>query len=199
MATEELIELGELDVDVGESPPQEPPKIPESPPKKKKKKRTAWYYALSFFIKLGLTALAVFLILQYVAAFHVCHTNIAYPSIRDGDLCLVYRLADYRQGTMVVYKHDGEARYGRVIAFGGDKVNITNDFISVNGYGISENVVYPTPTEGSAISFPYSVPDNCVFVLNDYRSDISDSRTYGGIPQTDVEGAVVFTMRMRGI
>ena len=97
MATEELIELGELDVDVGESPPQEPPKIPESPPKKKKKKRTAWYYALSFFIKLGLTALAVFLILQYVAAFHVCHTNIAYPSIRDGDLCLVYRLADYRQ------------------------------------------------------------------------------------------------------
>lgn len=88
---------------------------------------------------------------------------------------------------------------GRVIAFGGDKVSIFNDFISVNDYGISENAVYPTSPEGSAISYPYQVLENCVFVLNDFRSDLSDSRTYGGIPLEDVEGAIVFTMRMRGI
>jgi signal peptidase I len=59
--------------------------------------------------------------------------------------------------------------------------------------------VYPTPTEGSAVSFPYKVPDNCVFVLNEYRSDLSDSRTFGGIPLEKIQGTVVFTMRMRGI
>jgi signal peptidase I len=100
---------------------------------------------------------------------------------------------------MVVYKHNSKVKYGRIIAFGGEKVDIQSDFVSVNDYGISENVVYPTTTEGAAVSFPYTVPDNCVFVLNDFRSDLNDSRVYGGIPLAEVEGAVIFTMRMRGI
>lgn len=166
---------------------------------KPKKKRTAKSYALSFFIKIFLTALVLTVVFRFIAGIHVCHTNCAYPTIRDGEFCLTYRLAELKQGTMIVYRHDGEVRFGRVIAFSGDKVSIFNDFISVNDYGISENAVYPTSPEGSAISYPYQVPENCVFVLNDFRSDISDSRTYGGVPLEDVEGAVVFTMRMRGI
>ena len=69
----------------------------------------------------------------------------------------------------------------------------------INDYGISDETVYPTSPEGSAVSYPYIVPDNCVFVLNDYRSDLSDSRTFGGIPSEELRGAVVFTMRMREI
>ena len=167
--------------------------------RKPKKKRTAKSYAISFFIKIFVTALVLTVVFRFIAGIHICHTNSAYPTIRDGEFCLTYRLADLKQGTMIVYRRDGEVRFGRVIAFSGDKVNIFNDFISVNDYGISENAVYPTSPEGSAISYPYQVPENCVFVLNDFRSDISDSRTYGGIPLEDVEGAVVFTMRMRGI
>ena len=167
--------------------------------RKPKKKRTAKSYAISFFIKIFVTALVLTVVFRFIAGIHICHTNSAYPTIRDGEFCLTYRLADLKQGTMIVYHRDGEVRFGRVIAFSGDKVNIFNDFISVNDYGISENAVYPTSPEGSAISYPYQVPENCVFVLNDFRSDISDSRTYGGIPLEDVEGAVVFTMRMRGI
>lgn len=166
---------------------------------KPKKKRTAKSYAISFFVKVLATALVLTVIFTFIAGIHVCHTNSAYPTIRDGEFCLTYRLADLEQGTMIVYRHGGEVRFGRVIAFGGDKVSIFNDFISVNDYGLSENAVYPTSPEGSAISYPYQVPGNSVFVLNDFRSDLSDSRTYGGIPLEEVEGAVVFTMRMRGI
>lgn len=166
---------------------------------KPKKKRTAKSYAISFFIKVFVTLIVLTVVFRFIAGVHICHTNCAYPTIRDGEFILTYRLADLKQGTMIVYRRDGEVRFGRVIAFSGDKVNIFNDFISVNDYGISENAVYPTSPEGSAISYPYQVPENCVFVLNDFRSDISDSRTYGGIPLEDVEGAVVFTMRMRGI
>ena len=166
---------------------------------KPKKKRTAKSYAISFFIKVFVTLIVLTVVFRFIAGIHICHTNCAYPTIRDGELILTYRLADLKQGTMIVYRRDGEVRFGRVIAFSGDKVNIFDDFISVNDYGISENAVYPTSPEGSAISYPYQVPENCVFVLNDFRSDISDSRTYGGIPLEDVEGAVVFTMRMRGI
>lgn len=166
---------------------------------KPKKKRTAKSYAISFFIKVFVTLIVLTVVFRFLAGIHICHTNCAYPTIRDGEFCLTYRLAELKQGTMIVYRHDGEVKFGRVIAFGSDKVSIFNDFISVNDYGISENAVYPTSPEGSAISYPYQVPENCVFVLNDFRSDLSDSRTYGGIPLEDVEGAVVFTMRMRGI
>lgn len=167
--------------------------------KKPKKKRAAASYAISLGVKLAVTALVLWALLTFIAGIHICHTNSAYPTIRDGEFCLTYRLADLKQGTMIIYRQGSKVKFGRVIAFGGDKVEICNDYIAVNDYGISENVVYPTTPEGSAFSYPYQVPKNCVFVLNDYRSDISDSRTYGGIPLDDVEGAVVFTMRMRGI
>ena len=164
-----------------------------------KKSKTAKHYAFSFFIKIFVTALLLWCIFKFIAGIFICHTNSAYPTIRDGEFCLTYRLAELKQGTMIIYRHGGEVKFGRVIAFGGDKVEIFQDSISVNDYGISENVLYPTSPEGSAISFPYIIPDNCIFVMNDYRSDISDSRTFGGIPLDEVQGAVVFTMRMRGI
>ncbi|SDA19941.1 signal peptidase I [Ruminococcus sp. YE71] len=172
---------------------------PKSEEKPKKKKRTASGYAVRFFVKIAVTALAVWLLLTFVAGIHICHTNSAYPSIRDGEFCLTYRLARPAQGTMIVYRHDGEIRFGRVIAFGGETVDIKDSSVTVDDYALSENVVYPTSSEGSDIDYPYQVPKDRVFVLNDYRSDNSDSRRYGGIPLDDVEGAVVFTMRMRGI
>ena len=168
-------------------------------PKNPKKKRTAGYYAMSFFLKAGITAAVLWLLLTFAAGVYICHTNSAYPAIKDGDFCLTYRLAKPEQGAMIVYRHDGAIRFGRIIAFGGDKVSIFTDYITVNDYCISDQTVYPNSPEGSAVSYPYTVPKNCVFVLNDYRSDLSDSRTFGGIPLGELQGAVVFTMRMRGI
>ena len=168
-------------------------------PKKTKKKRTAASYAISFFIKIVVTAAVLWMLLTYVACVFVCHTNSAYPAIKDGDFCLTCRLAKPEQDAMIVYRHDGAIRFGRVIATGGDRVSIYTDYITVNDYCISDKTVYPTSAEGSAVSYPYTVPENCVFVLNDYRSDLSDSRTFGGIPQEELRGSVVFIMRIRGI
>jgi signal peptidase I len=78
-------------------------------------------------------------------------------------------------------------------------VDIKDDCITVNGYGIFEETVYSTTAEGSSVTYPYTVPDNSVFVLNDFRSDPEDSRTYGAIPRSDVEGEVIFILRRRGI
>ncbi len=167
--------------------------------KKKKKKRSAASYAAELFIKIALTAAAVWAILFFVAGVYVCHDNYSYPMIKDGDLCLTYRLAEPVQGDMIAYSRSGAERFGRVIASGGDTVEIFNDYIAVNGYGIFENTVYPTSSEGSAIAYPYKVPDGCVFVLNDHRSDLSDSRTYGGIPLEDTDGRIFMIMRRRGI
>lgn len=165
---------------------------------KKKKRRSAKYYLIELIVKIGIVGLALWILLDFIVMISVCHDNSAYPMIKDGDFCLTYRLAELHQGDEITYIKDDKVKTGRVIAFGGDTVDI-NDNISVNGLNIAENVVYPTDSQGSEIEFPYQIPEDCVFVLNDYRSDLSDSRKYGGIPLSDIKGVVVFIMRRRGI
>ena len=170
-----------------------------SPAVKVRKKRTATYYAVKFLAKLAVTALAVWILCTYVIGIYVNHSHSAYPMIKDGDLCITYRLGELQQGDEVVYSFDGTVRYGRITALEGDVVDIKNDCITVNGYGVYEDIVYPTTSEGSSIEYPYTVPEGCVFLLNDFRSDISDSRTYGGIPIADTKGKRIFLIRKRGI
>ena len=81
----------------------------------------------------------------------------------------------------------------------GNTVDISEGNLTVNGYGVFEDAVYPTTGEGALISFPYEVPENSYFVLNDYRSDVNDSRSYGAISKKNIKGKVVFVMRRRGI
>ncbi len=169
----------------------------DSKPKKKKKKRSALSYAVSFFVKIGLTVLCVWVLLTYVGGVFMCHDNRSYPMIKDGDLVITYRLGGYRQGDVVVYMQDGERRFGRIAAFGGDSVEISSDRVCVNGYAIYDETVYPTPAGN--ITYPYTVDSGYVFVLNDYRSDMSDSRTFGAVSEADLQGKAIFVMRRRGI
>ena len=168
-------------------------------PKKKKKKLTARQYALRLAIKIGITLFVITLLLVFVFGVYVNHSNSSYPMIKDGDLCLTYKLGSLKQGDVVAFEMNGETKFARVIALEGDSVEIQNDYVAVNGIGIFEQTVYSTSAEGSKISYPYKVPSGTVFVLNDFRSDTSDSRTLGGIPLSDCKGKVIFVMRRRGI
>ena len=166
---------------------------------KKKKKKSAASYAISFFIKLAVTALVIFLLLTFVVGLYVNHSNSSYPMLKDGDLCLTYRLATLVKGDEIAYEKDGTIRFGRIVGTAGDVVDITDGSITVNGYGVFEDAVYPTTAEGAKITFPYKVPEEAVFVLNDYRSDPTDSRAYGAIPLSETKGKVILVLRRRGI
>ena len=166
---------------------------------KKKKKRTAASYAISFFIKIAVTALVVFLLLTFVVGLYVNHSNSSYPMLKDGDLCLTYRLATLVKGDEIAYEKEGTIRFGRIVGTAGDVVDINDGSITVNGYGVFEDAVYPTTAEGAKITFPYKVPEEAVFVLNDYRNDPTDSRAYGAIPLSETKGKVILVLRRRGI
>ena len=167
--------------------------------KKSKKKKTAKDFAISFFIKVGITVLCLWILLTWVVGVYVNHSNSSYPMLKDGDLCITFRLANLNTGDEIAYERDGQIYFGRIVAMPGDTVEISDGSLTVNGYGVFEDAVYPTTDEGSKITYPYKVPENTVFVLNDYRSDATDSRTYGAIPKSDTKGCVVFVMRRRGI
>ena len=82
----------------------------------KKRKKTARQYAISFFIKIGVTALVVVILLIFVVGIYVNHSNSGYPMIKDGDLCLTFRLASLHRGDPIVYERDGVTKFGRIVA-----------------------------------------------------------------------------------
>ena len=164
-----------------------------------KRKKTSTDYAIEFFIKIAVTAIVIVVLCVFVIGIHVNHGNSGYPMIKDGDLVITFRIGELNAGEEICYKVDGETKFGRIVAKAGDEVSINDSYVMVNGYGITEDVVYPTTSEGAAVTFPYVVQDGAVFVMNDFRDDIKDSRTYGAIPLENCEGKVILVIRRRGI
>ena len=170
---------------------------PKNP--KPKKKKSALYFALEFFIKIALTAAVLAILVIYIVGIYVNHSNSCYPMIKDGDLIITYKLnRRYVSDDEIAYLRDDKIRFGRVVGMPGDIVDITEESLTVNGYGVYESAVYPTTVEGANIIFPYTVPNDTYFVLNDYRPDSTDSRMYGGIPKSDTKGKIFLMLRRRG-
>ena len=177
-------------------PPREEKLPRKEKPRKKKRTRDL---VIEFCLKIGITALLITVLLVWVVGIYIVHTNSAYPMLKDGDLCVVFRLASLNSGDAVVYQQGSEVRFGRIVAIPGDTVDLSDDTLTVNGYGVFEDAVYPTTGEGAGITFPYTVPEGAYFILNDYRPDILDSRSFGAIQRDAVKGKIVFVMRRRGI
>lgn len=124
-----------------------------------------------------------------------------YPRLRDGDLALYYRLENERNiGDIVVYLADGQLRYGRIVAMGGDIVDMDDeDELLVNGSVQQEEIFFPTSKDGRAAALPVTLGEGEVFVLGDNREYAKDSRDFGPIPNTQIKGKVISILRSRGI
>jgi len=103
-----------------------------------------------------------------------------------------------QRGDIVVfiYPNDRSKDYiKRVIGLGGDKVEIKNKIIFINGkqysdaYGIySDNVIYPGSMQPRDNFGPVTVPVKSLFVMGDNRDESADSRFWGFVDLKDVEG-----------
>lgn len=156
---------------------------------------------LRLFGKIGFFILAVFLVTQYVFGFYYLRSNSMFPALRDGDLIISYKLESAVKNDVVLYKVDDTRKVGRIVATEGDTVAFsTSGELLVNGCVSTEEIFYATTeAPNSKITYPYTVPENSVFILNDYRSaDFNDSRTYGAISLDDLDGKAYFTFRRRG-
>jgi len=90
---------------------------------------------LKFIMKLALVILIVWLIFTFVFGIRQVQGETMYPRLRDGDLILYYRLEqDYQIGDVVTFKMDDATFYGRIVAQGGDVVEVSEDGqLLVNG------------------------------------------------------------------
>lgn len=169
--------------------------------KNKKKKRGKHHDLKKFLLKLVLVGIVIWAVLKYVFSVTILYGNYMYPSVRDGDLVIAYKLQTPIMNDIVVYQHEGELRIGRVVGKENSVVrfNSETETYSINGVTPSEEIFYTTVKNDDAdIEYPYTIPAGSIFVLNDFRSEMTDSRTYEAISMNDVEGVVVFVIRRRG-
>ena len=140
-----------------------------------------------------------------------------HDTLLEGDRVMVnklaYRLGHLARGDVVVFDNpqaadaDGESIFGalvrhvaeslglsspdsalikRVIALGGETIEIRQNQVYIDGVAIDE----PYVKEGSRMPpyGPFTVPEGYVFVMGDNRSQSSDSRVFGPIPEGSIVG-----------
>ena len=147
---------------------------------------------------------AIILIIVLIAFTQVFYITVSsgsdmYPAILDGDIVLGYRLdTNYLKNDVVVCKAGGRKVIGRVVARGGDSVDMTKDGrLFVNGTEQTGEIAFVT--NPGKQSYPYTVPDGCVYLLGDYRTNTTDSRSFGAVKVENIKAKVVSIFRRRGI
>ncbi len=124
------------------------------------------------------------------------------PRISAGDLMLYYRLQrEWHTQDVVVLKKDGVTYTARIVAQGGDTVEITdNAELKVNGSLVLENdIYYSTPKYDDSVSYPVTLGADEFFVLCDYREGAKDSRYFGPVQRSELKGKVITVFRRSGI
>ena len=151
--------------------------------------------------KILLIAAVASLAFTFVFGIGVVDGEGMYPRMRDGDLVVFYRLENQRNiGDIVAYTEDGERQYGRIVARGGDIVDMNDDGqLIINGNIQEEEVFFATAKDNRATQFPCTVEQDSIFVLGDNRTTARDSRDYGAISISRVDGKVISILRRRGL
>ncbi|MEE1172146.1 MAG: signal peptidase I [Ruminococcus sp.] len=177
-------------------PPDEKARNNKEPPKPLSTKRLA----ISLLIKLTAIALAVWLVLAFVIGITINYGNNMHPAVNDGDLVITLKLQRPYLNAAVLYRHDGKTRTGRVVGLPGNVIDISGKGeLLVNGAIASEDVYYPTKkAENSKVTYPYTVEEGKAFILNDYREDTDDSRAFGAIDLSEIDGPLILSLRRRG-
>jgi signal peptidase I len=77
----------------------------------------------------------------------------------------------------------------RVVAVGGDTIEVARGRVVVNGEEVPEGYVNSAPgTRDRSNHGPTSVPEDHVFVMGDNRPNSQDSRSIGPIPESKIVG-----------
>lgn len=155
---------------------------------------------ISLLIRIVVIGAALYLVFTQVFLFRQVKGMDMFPALKDGDLAIVFRLQkDYAKGDVITYQTEEGTRFGRIIAFENDVVTMSDTgSLQVNGTTQSGEILYPTYAV-PGMTYPYRVPENSVFVLGDYRTKATDSRTHGPILLSDIDGKVITILRRRGL
>jgi len=146
---------------------------------------------------------AIFLaviIRSFIFEIVVVEQSSMYPTLKETDkLCVIkvaYLIDGPQRGDIVIVKIDDTTSYvKRVVAVGGETIEIKNSKVYINGSLLKEDYLVNGLEYGN---YPaVRVPDNSFFVMGDNRPASLDSREkdIGFIASNNIKGKVVFRLK----
>jgi signal peptidase I len=145
-----------------------------------------------------LAALAVVLVRwQFLDVATVSSDSMA-PTVCTGDTVLVARLdrpTSIQVDDIVTFPspQDGAEAIKRVVAVAGQTVAIQDALLVVDGRTVDEPYVDHASIDG-VYTATVTVPDGMVFVMGDHRETSIDSRAYGPIPTSAINGRLLWDL-----
>jgi signal peptidase I len=114
------------------------------------------------------------------------------PALTDGQTVTVdtsaYASASPARGDIVLFQHNGEL-VARVVGLPGETITITAGVVAADGTPLVE--AYLTAGVQTVAPQPsYVVPSGEYFLLHDNRARNGDSRAFGFIAKSDIEGKI---------
>ena len=148
-----------------------------------------------------LTLLIFFVVQNFIAQpYQILQVSMEH-TLEPGQYVLVDKLSphfsDYKRGDVIVFEppagiqEDGQniPFIKRVVAVGGDTVEVKDGTVWVNGAKLSEPYVFEgqstDPITGQTV---WKVPSGYLFVMGDHRQESQDSRAFGPIAKSTVIG-----------
>jgi signal peptidase I len=126
-----------------------------------------------------LAAVLYFMIDFVVARVRVENVSMK-PTLEPGEFLLVnklaYKVGEMKRGDIVIFHFSPQEDYiKRLIGLPGDKVEIQDDKVTVNGRELDEPYIASPPHYNGS----WEVPAGSIFVLGDNRNQSSDSHSWG--------------------
>ena len=152
---------------------------------------------------------AAFVIRTYVVEPFVVPTGSMESTIEVGDMILAQKFTlelgqGVKAGDIVVFHNpdstsEHDVLVKRVIATEGQTVDLQDGKVVVDGqvleetYTQGESYELSTQAPGVSVSFPYIVPEGCVWVMGDNRENSADSRYFGAVSEDNLIAVGFFT------
>lgn len=139
-------------------------------------------------------AIAVLVATLWMPVLQIYGNSMA-PNMDDGDIVVSVKAGSIEQGDVIAFYYNNKILIKRVIAVGGDWVNISDDgTVFVNGEQLQENYVSEKMLGECNIEMPYQVPESRFFVMGDNRLDSIDSRhsAVGCVAEEQIIGKLLF-------
>jgi signal peptidase I len=158
----------------------------------KKKRSALWEWIETIVIAL---ILALVLRTFIVQPFEV-HLSSMVPTLVEGDFILVsklaYKLGTPQRGDVVVFPPPNGATNDyvkRVIGLPGETIDIQDGIVKINGTPLAEPWAHGQTSGGRYNHI--EIPQGTVFCMGDNRMNSSDSRNWGSVSISVLEGKVI--------